>query len=339
MNKKILVLGGTGAMGVYLVPKLIDMGYNVDVYSLDDIKSNNPKLRYFVADTMNLNTVYGILNEKFTAIIDFMNYSSKAFEERYKIFLDATDQYIFLSTYRVYADREHPIRETSPLLYDVMKNIDPDFYATDDYSLRKAYSEELLKNSGKTNWTIVRPAITYSKRRFQLVTLEANNFVPRTLCGKKVIVPKEALNKQATMSWGGDVAEMIARLIENDKAYGEIFTVSTSEHHTWREIAEYYRKLIGLEIIEVETETYVDVLFDANWKQAGRYQIIYDRLFDREIDNSKILNVTNMKQEDLTPLFEGLKREISNINSTNYWKDYTSPTDAKMDKYITNIGI
>ena len=29
--KKILVLGGTGAMGVYLVPKLIERGYAVDV--------------------------------------------------------------------------------------------------------------------------------------------------------------------------------------------------------------------------------------------------------------------------------------------------------------------
>lgn len=28
-QKKILVLGGTGAMGVYLVPELLKMGYQV----------------------------------------------------------------------------------------------------------------------------------------------------------------------------------------------------------------------------------------------------------------------------------------------------------------------
>ena len=43
-QKKILVLGGTGAMGVYLVPELLRMGYRVDVVSLDDIKSDNPNL-------------------------------------------------------------------------------------------------------------------------------------------------------------------------------------------------------------------------------------------------------------------------------------------------------
>ena len=31
MKKKVLVPGGTGAMGVYLVPELLKMGYQVDV--------------------------------------------------------------------------------------------------------------------------------------------------------------------------------------------------------------------------------------------------------------------------------------------------------------------
>ena len=33
--KRVLVLGGTGAMGVYLVPKLAGMGYKVDVAATD----------------------------------------------------------------------------------------------------------------------------------------------------------------------------------------------------------------------------------------------------------------------------------------------------------------
>ena len=67
-----------------------------------------------------------------------------------------------------------------------MKERDSEFFATPDYSLYKAKGEEYLKNSGKNNWTIVRPAVTYSKRRVQLVTLEGYAFVPRALDGKKV---------------------------------------------------------------------------------------------------------------------------------------------------------
>ena len=36
MSQKILILGGTGAMGVYLVPELLHMGYQVHVISLDE---------------------------------------------------------------------------------------------------------------------------------------------------------------------------------------------------------------------------------------------------------------------------------------------------------------
>ena len=39
-GKKVLVLGATGAMGVYLVPELISMGYEVDAVSLDEIVSD-----------------------------------------------------------------------------------------------------------------------------------------------------------------------------------------------------------------------------------------------------------------------------------------------------------
>ena len=49
-GKKILVMGGTGAMGVYLVPKLAQMGYRVDVISLDKAGSDNEKVTYIQAD-------------------------------------------------------------------------------------------------------------------------------------------------------------------------------------------------------------------------------------------------------------------------------------------------
>lgn len=53
--KRVLVLGGTGAMGVYLVPKLAGMGYKVDVaasqwgarYQLDYDRLFNRRGRQF----------------------------------------------------------------------------------------------------------------------------------------------------------------------------------------------------------------------------------------------------------------------------------------------------
>jgi nucleoside-diphosphate-sugar epimerase len=57
-KKKILVLGGTGTMGVYLVPELADMGYQVNVVSLDNVLSNNPSITYVQADAKDISFLH-----------------------------------------------------------------------------------------------------------------------------------------------------------------------------------------------------------------------------------------------------------------------------------------
>ena len=333
--KKVLVLGGTGAMGVYLVPKLIERGYAVDVVSLDEVESTNPNLRYITGNCMDVEYVSEILKNGYDGIVDFMIYNQDKLEERHQMFLDNTSHYIYLSTYRIYANEEHPVKETSPRLLDVSK--DKDFLYTDDYALYKAKGENVLLNSKYTNWTAIRPAITYSKRRFQLTILEAPYVVGRTLHGKKLVLPKQAKNVQATMSWAGDVAEMIARLLFNPKAYREIFSVCTSEHMTWGEVADIYKEIIGLEAVWVDMEDFLGILTHNSTNPMGaRYQLIYDRLFDRIMDNSKVLEITGMKQSELTTLYDGLKRELAGVNADTFVEAKNSPI---MDQYLKERGL
>jgi len=333
--KKVLVLGGTGAMGVYLVPKLLERGYAVDVASLDTVESTNPNLRYFTGDCLNVEYVGELLKNGYDGIVDFMIYNQDKFEERHKMFLDNTSHYIYLSTYRIYANEEHPVKETSPRLFDASK--DKDFLATDDYALYKAKGENVLLKSDYNNWTAIRPAITYSKRRFQLTILEAPYVVGRTLHGKKLVLPKQAKDVQATMSWAGDVAEMIARLLFNPKAYREIFSVCTAEHMTWGEVADIYKELIGLEAVWVDMEDFLGILtHNSNNPMGVRYQLIYDRLFDRIMDNSKVLEVTGMKQSELTTLYDGLKRELAGVNADTFVEAKNSPI---MDQYLKERGL
>ena len=51
--KRILITGATGAMGTYLVPELLNMGYRVDAVSLDDMISSDPNLKYIKACCVN----------------------------------------------------------------------------------------------------------------------------------------------------------------------------------------------------------------------------------------------------------------------------------------------
>ena len=48
--KKIMLLGGSGALGSYLTPELLKMGYQVHVVSLDTLHSDNPNLTYETAN-------------------------------------------------------------------------------------------------------------------------------------------------------------------------------------------------------------------------------------------------------------------------------------------------
>ena len=190
-KEKILVLGGTGAMGTYLVPLLAELGYRVDAVCLDREEQAAPNLRYIVADAMNRGVLRTLLEGRYDCIVDFMLYDTKQYAERFETLLGSCGHYIQLSSYRVYSNLEIPTQETSPRLLDVSE--DREFLAAEDYSLYKAREENILRASRFRNWTVVRPAITYSKFRYQLVTLEAPIFIRRAIEGKPVLLPESAM--------------------------------------------------------------------------------------------------------------------------------------------------
>lgn len=328
-KKRILLLGGTGAIGVYLVPELLKKGYAVDVTSRSGGRKGL-RIKYIVGDAKDNSFLDDVLKNKYHAIIDFMGYSTDEFEQRVDRLLGSTDQYIFTSTYRVFSDKDKIITEKTPRLLDVSE--DKEFLDTDEYALAKARSEDLLRASGKSNWTIVRPSITYSKNRFQLGVLESEVFVKRTLEGGLVPFPQEMLHRKTTMTWAGDVAKMIASLALNPKAYGEDFNVVTSESRTWLEVAEIYKKAINLKLKEVNLDEFMEIY-------PQKYQVIYDRMFDRVMDNSKILKILNLKQSDLMNLDEGLSKELSEFTKKPVFKDFNNNLYSRLNALTDSGGI
>ena len=340
MNKKVLVLGATGAMGQYLVPYLVEMGYEVDGVSLDAVTSDNPKLKYIRANTKAEGVLDSLLANNYDCIVDFMVYDRDTFADVADKLLGATDHYVYLSSYRVYANEETPIKETSPLLNDVLSEEEKTL-GHNDYCLYKARGEKIVREYGKKNWTIIRPAITYSFGRYQLTTMEAAVVINRAREGKKILLPDAAMDIQATMSWAGDVARMIAVIVCNEKAMGETYTVSTSEHHTWREIAEYYKELLGLDYEIIPAEKFIDLWAGARSPENtnrihAEWQLYFDRCFTRVIDNSKILELMGESQSDLMPLYDGLKYELGRLTDSHKFPQ--SHVSAAMDNYLKEMG-
>lgn len=274
-------------MGVDLVKFLGERSENVTVTSRSERKSEYNNVEYVRGNAHDITFLESLLTKKYDSIVDFMVYNTEEFKARRDLLLSATSQYLFLSSSRVYADSKMSITEDSPRLLDV--TTDNEYLKTDEYALTKARQENLLRESGKTNWTIIRPYITYSNRRLQLGVYEKELWLYRALHDKTIVFPKAIAEKYTTMTLGEDVAMGISKLIGNEKAMGEAFHITTDKAIKWDDVFAIYKKVFkevtGKEI-KIEYANDPKPIYKA---LGNKYQVVYDRMFNRRFDNTKFL--------------------------------------------------
>lgn len=302
---KILILGGTGAMGIHLIDLLADDGATVYVTSRQS-RADNGSIHFIKGNTHDRKFLGELLqNNRFDAIVDFMLYTPKEFQARMDALLAATRQYVFLSSARVYADSKVSIREASSRLLDVCE--DQVYLATDEYALAKARQEDMLKACGKTNWTVIRPYITYGEGRLQLGVYEKESWLYRALCGRSIVFSRDIAARMTTLSYAYDVARCIKELVGKDAALGEIYQVTTAGPITWAEVLKLYTQIIGEKTGKSPKVFWADSLYDLGTDRPY-YQAEYDRLYNRIFDSAKIVHATNLN--DFTTVREGLEKSL-----------------------------
>ena len=309
--KKVLLIAGGGTLGRYTAKELLSKGCEVDVICLEDCTSDNPKLRYYNHYKANADLKYltEFLKDKYyDGIVNYIHYTSvEDYKPVHKLLSEKTGHLIFLSSYRVYADLQHPITETAPMLADVIKD-DEEFLKTENYAIPKAKCEKFLREeSGTENWTVVRPVISFSDKRFDLVTVSGREIIDAAKSGKTILLPEAAKNLTAGLDWAGNSGKLIANLLFKKECFGESYTVSSGQNLTWGEVAEIYTRLTGVKFIWTDTQKYVNI-------SNGGYILFYDRLYDRAVDNTKILKATGLNKDDFASVEEGIIIELDNIN-------------------------
>ena len=301
----ILILGGTGAMGSYLAPIFAREGNKVFVTTRSERNSKDINIRYLQGNAHDMSFLRGILKAHYDVIVDFMSYETEEFRERYHLFLEATEQYIFLSSSRVYADTKTPITEESPRLLDAVD--DRVYLQTDEYALAKARQENMLTAFGKENWTIVRPYITYSSERLQLGIYEKELWLSRALNGQTVVFPKDMAEHVTTLTFGEDVARGIAALVGHQQAYGQAVHIATQETIRWGDVIELYRQVFFNVTGREMKVKFIDSVQQMRKDIFNQYQIKYDRMLDRKFDNSKIVSLAGNSLSFVSPK-EGLEK-------------------------------
>lgn len=286
---KILIFGGTGAMGVSVVELLEKSGHTVYITSRIQRQSTGGR-HYILGNAHNNEFVKELfVNNSFDVLIDFMVYNTKEFKERVDLLLSNVKQYIFFSSSRVYADSSSPIKNASNRLLDVC--YDKEYLKTDEYALTKARQENLLQNSGRSNWTIIRPYITYNFNRLQLGVYEKEHWLYRALRGKPVVFSKDIADKYTTLTYGGDVAIGICRCIGNEKALGKALHITCSTERKWLDIWKIYSEAIAVELGDKPQIIMLDNFDSISNLMRNKYQVKYDRLFDRRFNKDDQIEI------------------------------------------------
>lgn len=283
MSAKYLVLGGTGAMGEYLVD-ILSKSNQVHVTSRKEHQSKG-NIIYHKGNAHDKSFLTQLSKElgNIDAIIDFMYYDLYEFKSKCDFFLSICKQYIFISSSRVYANKKGELVETDERMLDVLT--DKSYLETNDYALEKAREEDLLRKQGKKNWTIIRPYLTFNEFRLQLGTYGMGDWLYRAMHGRTIVMSNEIADRCTTLTNGFDVAIAIASLLGKEETFGETYHITCNQPLKWREILDIYTDVLKSRGFDVRIK-YVDkCLLYPEWR---KWQALYDRCYDRIFDNSKI---------------------------------------------------
>lgn len=324
---RILILGGTGAMGIHLVNMLAKDGSDIFVTTRRQIK-NNGRVHYIQGDAHDLKFINGLLDGYWDAIVDFMVYGTKEFKARVDRLLAATEQYVYLSSARVYAETKEPITEDSPRLLDVTE--DHEYLMTDEYALAKARHEDILRSSGKINWTIVRPYITYSEQRLQLGALEKEDWLYRALRGRTIVLSEDINSKVTTLTSGWDVSAGIKSLIGRQDALGLEFNIVSEESIVWSEVLDLYLQVLESKLGLKPAVSFIGVREFEKFHHSP-YQIRYDRLCNRAFDNDRIKRFVFV--DGFVKVREGLQRSLEEFLEDPVFKRISWKSEALKDRY------
>ena len=337
--KKVLLIAGAGTLGGSTYPELVKLGYHVDVISLEDYASVTPFLT-FVKARADLGFLKGFFAERgrYAAIVDFVHTPDiEALKPRMDLILANTDQYVYLSSYRTYSDVDAVVTESTPQWLDTTK--DAKMLEEDDYAIPKARGERYLASLGCRNWTIIRPIISFTHFRLDLVTVGAYAILHRTRAGKPIPLPVEIRDKHCGVTWGGNTGLQIAHLIGKEAALGEAFTLGVDEGLTWGDVARFYEELAGARFEWIPAKDYLAVATANTYMDA---QMIWtDRALDRSVDFSKVMRVTGLDPKRFMSCRDAIAHELAYLSERpDLVRRFDTPLrreiDARIDAYLAS---
>ena len=286
---RILIMGGTRFIGVYLTKVLLEKGHEVVLFN----RGNKP------APVAGVEQIQGdrkdpaqlkekLAGESFDAIFDNNGRELTDTQPLAEIFKDRVKHFVYVSSAGVY------------LKSDQMPHIEGDAVDPKSRHKGKHQTEAYLAETGLP-WTSIRPTYIYGSQNYN--DLEAW-FFDRIVSNRPLPIPGNGLHI-TQLGHVGDLAKAMAAVLGNEQAIGQIYNISGDRYVTFDGLARTCARAAGKSSDDLELVHYDPKQFDFGKRKA--FPLRLQHFF---ADVHKAMNQLNWKPE--YDLLSGLKDSFQN---------------------------
>jgi nucleoside-diphosphate-sugar epimerase len=249
---RILMMGGTRFIGVYLTKILAAQGHEVVLFNRGNKPVPVSGVKQIQGDRTNVDQLKDKLStEEFDAVFDNNGRELSDTQPLAEIFKGRVKHFVYMSSAGVY------------LKSDQMPHIEGD--ATDPKSrhLGKCDTENYLASAGLP-WTSIRPTYIYGPQNYN--DLEAW-FFDRIVRDRSIPIPGNGMHF-TQLGHCQDLAKAMAAVLANERAIGQIYNISGDRFVTFDGLARACIQAAGKSPDSIKIVHYDPKQFDFGKKKA-----------------------------------------------------------------------
>jgi nucleoside-diphosphate-sugar epimerase len=273
---KVLVIGGTGLISTAIVKQLVERGDAVTIYNRGRTPKRIPGgVEVLTGDRSQYARFEEQLqgqNRRFDAVIDMMAFQPEDARSLLRAVRGRARQIVVCSTTCVYG---------GPMTRLPADDAEPHRPVT-DYGRQKSEIEAILLNADGQDGlrtTVLRPSFTTGEGATASGVLFDDTTVERIRQGRPVIVHGDGRTRWA-VAHVSDVARGFVNALENPKAFGQAYHLTSHEHTDWDGVFAALGEAAGRapELVHLPTEWLSGV---APRRSVGvKYIYQYDSIYD-----------------------------------------------------------
>lgn len=306
---RVLVIGGTRFIGVYLTKQLVAAGHEVVLLNRGNHPAPVEGLETIVCDRTNPEALKSALaDQSFDAIFDNNGRELAHTQPLVELFKGKLKHFVYVSSAGVYAKS------------DQMPHVEGDLVDPNSRHKGKFHTEDYLKEQG-VPFTAIRPVYIYGPQNYN--PLE-EWFFDRVVRDRPIPIPGSGM-ALTHLGHCEDLATAMISVLDNPKAIGQIYNISGLKAVTFDGLAKACATAVGKDPDALKIVHYDPAQFDFGKKKAFPMRV--QHFFT---DVHKAQSELNWKPK--FSLVEGLKDSYKNDYLVN--SRHIAEVDFSLDQQI-----